>query len=53
MPLYRMKFEDTKDVIRRRTEKIMAKKRTNNNQQLQNIIHSKLEIEIEILLKVA
>jgi hypothetical protein len=29
----------------------MAKKRTNNDQQ--NIIHSKLKIEIEILLKVA
>ena len=29
----------------------MAKKRTNNDQQ--NIIHRKLKIEIEILLKVA
>jgi hypothetical protein len=51
MPLYRIEFEDTKDVIRRKTDKTMAKKRTNNDQQ--NIIHSKLKIEIEILLKVA
>jgi hypothetical protein len=52
MPLYRIEFEDTKDVIRRKRDKIMAnEKRTNNDQQ--NIIHSKLKIEIEILLKVA
>ena len=52
MPLYRIEFEDTKDVIRRRMDKILAnEKRTNNDQQ--NIIHSKLKIEIEILLKVA